>query len=1295
MIQETKFNTQLRKDNFQYKWTKLYNNSMFINDSAENKKGGVAILIKNTVPIKNIEISHQYTVPQRYLVIKGEINKQTIFLHNVYAPITHAERPTFYSNLPTNFPENSIHIIAGDFNTILNPQLDSYKPNDSIIQGSTELRIWLNHLLVIDSWRSTHPLDKGTTSPTRQNRLDYIFLSIELNQIIQNVYTQPNISHADHLGVIVQLRDYNYKQGKGYWKTPTWILQSEETQQTLKKLLNTFINNNLKDQNLQKSYRLLKQEVRKTLQRIHKVQISKENNKLKQMFHSLEKALIQHQLQPNDQSKEHIKEKKNLLKTYKTEYIKRKQNTNFQKIFNETEKNTRFFFQRGKNRLSNKKQHIQSVILDDQTISNEQYEIEKQHIKYWEQTFKTNLETQNQHNSTLLNNVENTLNENDKQYIDQDITQTDIIEAINHLTKNKTPGKDGLSAEVFQLHPELWAIILEKVYSKSIFQENRIYDSQNMAVLNLIFKKNDPNLPKNYRPIALLNIDIKILTKILSYRLNQIIHKIIHPDQTGFIKNRFITDHIIRYESIKYHHKLTNTNGYAAILDFEKAYDRVEIHYLIKVLQKFNFGNKFIQIIKTIYSQPRQQLLINGYLSKPFYSTRGVRQGDPLSPLLFILAIEPLACLLRKNNQLGISIPNSNNQKDITFLFADDTTVLSSSLQNLDKIIQLIEQYGKTSGAKLNIEKSVIIKLNPKDETSIIPSNLQISNTKLLKENEFIQILGITQSFNISKETQLQIIFEHFCSRLIQWQKFARTFEGRITIIKTMALSTLYYIAQVLPFDKILTKKIIKYTKAFIKDCYITENGIDKKFNQLNDLWLHTEKNQGGIAINRIESIFSKFEIKLLCKIMTWATNKNNYNNKLWLWVQVNWNHNDYIQNHQIQWWDITLNRNIIWKNINPEYIPILKHWTTLKKHKVLKTKDIHEKNKIIQETPVWFLKYNGTNLMNKFFRKETRQKHEKLAQHGFTQIKHFLTENNQVTTTWQLYNNKQYNGISYNTRSWIAITNYIRQIKNYLEKIITIDVNILAPSMWTIVYKETQFFINNLTKTNIKHIQNIIQPPKTNPKTPPYLLPPDNDYPWNQEFQLRKLLTPKVADVNKRLQWKNLTLNYRLQWTKETNKMNCTYKCNTLETFLHAFWTCHHIQQIWNTVLPEFNQLLSRDIDWYDIIYINRTEFNENLQDVKQQLKEIWYILKCIIIHEIWTARNHILFKNIQLESTQDYTNNQIQLINNINTHMQLHMKLWKKQQDKSTLQHLFKKLQQTKTIHQLVFEVKNKTDL
>lgn len=164
------------------------------------------------------------------------------------------------------------------------------------------------------------------------------------------------------------------------------------------------------------------------------------------------------------------------------------------------------------------------------------------------------------------------------------------------------------------------------------------------ANISLVLKKDKPPEEcSSYRPISVLNIDLKILAKILASRLEAILPSIINNDQTGFIRGRYSSHNLRRLFNLIQHSSTFTSDALVISLDAEKAFDRLEWPYLFFTLKKFGLGDEFINWIQILYASPLSTVITNGHKSNSFSIERGSRQGCPLSPLLFALAMEPLA----------------------------------------------------------------------------------------------------------------------------------------------------------------------------------------------------------------------------------------------------------------------------------------------------------------------------------------------------------------------------------------------------------------------------------------------------------------------------------------------------------------------------------------------------------------------------------------------------------------------------------------------------------------------------
>lgn len=239
--------------------------------------------------------------------------------------------------------------------------------------------------------------------------------------------------------------------------------------------------------------------------------------------------------------------------------------------------------------------------------------------------------------------------------LDAPLQQQEIIAAIKSLQSRRSPGPDGLPTEFYAAFAGKLAPVLATLYADSL-AKGVLPDSLNQACITLLPKKDkNPLECGSYRPISLLNSDYKILAKALANRLEKVLPNIISSDQTGFIKNKHSFFSIRRLLNIMY--TLSQAASECLLsMDAEKAFDRVEWEYLFETLQRFGFGSCFLSWVKLLYACPSAMVLTNNHYSKPFRLHRGTRRGCPLSPLLFVLAIEPLAIAIRSNHAIqGIS----------------------------------------------------------------------------------------------------------------------------------------------------------------------------------------------------------------------------------------------------------------------------------------------------------------------------------------------------------------------------------------------------------------------------------------------------------------------------------------------------------------------------------------------------------------------------------------------------------------------------------------------------------------
>ena len=229
--------------------------------------------------------------------------------------------------------------------------------------------------------------------------------------------------------------------------------------------------------------------------------------------------------------------------------------------------------------------------------------------------------------------------------------------ALLGLAKGKTPGSDGLPAEFYCKFWDLLGSDLVEVLN-FCFHFGSLSLSQRRGVISLLFKKGDRLDARNWRLISLLNVDYKIASRVLAGRLLKVIHAVVHTDQTCGVPGRFIGENVAFLRDVVAFATETNSPVAVLSLDQEKAFDRVDWPFMRSVLSSMGFGPCFVQWVNLFHTGVQSCVNVNGYLSSFFSLSRGVRQGCPLSLLLYVLVSEVLAANIRANPRIvGLSLP--------------------------------------------------------------------------------------------------------------------------------------------------------------------------------------------------------------------------------------------------------------------------------------------------------------------------------------------------------------------------------------------------------------------------------------------------------------------------------------------------------------------------------------------------------------------------------------------------------------------------------------------------------------
>ncbi len=478
---------------------------------------------------------------------------------------------------------------------------------------------------------------------------------------------------------------------------------------------------------------------------------------------------------------------------------------------------------------------------DTQSILNEQ-------VKFYKKLY-TSEGFDNREAQSLIENIESSLTDEQKNKCDKDITEGEIRKAIKSMANEKSPGIDGIPKEFYEIYMDLIVPDLLEVIQE-VEQTNSLSVSQSRGVITLFYKAGGREIIANWRPITLLCVDYKIIAKVMAIRLKGVLKDIVHEDQKAFVSGRQILEGITQIRDVIEYTEMENTEAAIIFLDQQKAFDRVEWGYVNMVLKKFNFGEKFIKWVNILYKDSTSTILTNGFMSNTFKLSRSLRQGCPLAPLLYIVQAEPLSSKIRKDENIrGIRLPNKDKLKVLQF--ADDTQIFVTDKRSIDKVFETLVQYSKASGAKVNKKKTQILGIGAWTD------NIEVtSGVKWVKGP--VKALGVYYG-----ERNMDVIYDDMLSkvksRLQMWSHRRLTLQGKVYLVKSIGLSVWHHIinAEVVPTQKIKQLEDIIWS-------FIWEN----KRGLVNRAVCSQPKEKGGLGMISISDIIVQKHVKFVSKVI-------------------------------------------------------------------------------------------------------------------------------------------------------------------------------------------------------------------------------------------------------------------------------------------------------------------------------------------------------------------------------------------------------------------------------------------
>ena len=803
-LQETHFQTNL-EERIRSEW----GSGIYFSSFTSNSKG-VAILINNNVEYKIMEEIKD--INGQLLLLHIKMFDKEFLLGNIYGP--NNDSPNFFEELQENIEKVGIIdnlILAGDWNLVQNFEIDcdNYRRQNNI-EACRKVNDMITTLDLVDIWRARN-LDKRRytwrrTNPFQQSRLDYFLVSDLLVPIISDADIKTGY-RTDHSLVTLTIEFDKDENRKQFWKFNASLLSDIDYVQQINELIEQIINEYaafpynrtyIKDIPLEDLTLTISDQtfLDFLLMKIRSKTISYSSIKKKKLEEKEKRLMKEIEKLENNEIDENsyilIENKKEELVSIREIRMKGVLIRSKARWVEDGEKISSYFCNLEKRNYTNKR--ITKLTNHDETQITDKIEILNAVKSFYEKLYEKR-EVENIEINELVSNIPK-IEQNRAQQLEGKLTLEELSFSLKNMPNGKSPGSDGFSAEFFKMFwQRLGPLVLRSLNEG--FAKGELSNSQKEGVIICIPKSDDNrDKIKNWRPISLLNIVYKLGSASIANRMKAVLPDLISLDQTGFLSNRYIGDNIRLIYDVIDHLNSSDLPGILLILDFEKAFDSLDWSFLQKTLAAFGFMNDICNWIKIFYTKIKSTISVNGQISNWFDISRGCRQGDPISPYLFILCVEIMSIMIKENNKIkGIVI---NNEESKITQYADDSEILlDGNRDSFEETFVTIDKFSKASGLRLNVSKTNAVWLGSQRNSTVkFMPHLDIKwNPSKFK------ILGIWFTNDLVNCIELNFDEKFFEIKKLYsiWLKRNITPLGRIAILKSVILSKLVFLWILLP----------------------------------------------------------------------------------------------------------------------------------------------------------------------------------------------------------------------------------------------------------------------------------------------------------------------------------------------------------------------------------------------------------------------------------------------------------------------------------------------------------------
>ena len=722
-------------------------------------------------------------VSGRYLQVEFSFFGSSFRVCCVYAPNRNPARGQFFGDLHSKIDPAIPTILCGDFNEVFDRSVDraGSDPSVSSRDSSSSLKYLFDDCCVVDIWRYLHPSSVGFTwtrwDGSLASRIDLFGVPFSWVPSVSSCSFVP-CPFSDHCGVLLSCSIPDaVPPGPGIWKLNISVLDDPEYVELVSNAWRSWRNSVSRFPSLVKWWY-----GGKSLIKGLTIRYCCWKAGARSRLRDLLVQLI-----------DHLKAKVDLgsssclgpyhsalakLAALDSHVAKGAQVRSRVKWVEEGESSSSYFFRL--ERKCGSDRWISALRDEDDSIVSSPRDLCTSLSSFFSGLFSAS-PVDPRIQTDLLGNLSSSLPDDQSSLGEGHLSVEEVLVALRGMARRKAPGLDGLPMEFYL---KFWSVLGSDLVAvlNSSFDSGCLSLSQRRGVISLSFKKGDRLDPRNWRPITLLNVDYKLASRAIAGRLLKVIHLLVAEDQTCRVPGRYIGENVALLRDVVAFASSSGAPVAILSLDQEKAFDRVDWGFM-----RFN---------------------VNGYISGFFDLSRGVRQGCPLSPLLYVLVSEVLAANIRCHTRIsGLHIPGFLPLSPIS-QYADDTSLIVSSDDAIKAVFEIYALFERASGSRLNQAKSKGLWLGGWCGRSDPPVALEWSSSK-------IKVLGVFIGAGDLDVDNWRPRIDAVDHVLKSWRSRSLSFRGKALVINALALSRVWYVASLVHMPAWVAKELASLAFSF------------------------------------------------------------------------------------------------------------------------------------------------------------------------------------------------------------------------------------------------------------------------------------------------------------------------------------------------------------------------------------------------------------------------------------------------------------------------------------------------